>query len=106
MGSYQAVLHKQAFSDLVLNGSFTLHISGDVLQESILDYHYEILYLSERSIESSVFEGASRCDVLIEFDQTPKDLKSVQIKPVSQGSMMQISPQWKKVQITQTLERQ
>ena len=97
-GSYHAVLHKQAFSDLILDGSFTLHISGDGLQESILGYHYEILYHSERSIESSLFEVATRCDVLIEFDQTPKDLKSVQIKPVSQGSMIQISPQWKKVQ--------
>ena len=97
-GSYQAVLHKKEFSDSVLDGSFTLHISGSDVPQSTLGSYYEILYISQRSIESSVFVVSACCDVYIEFDQRPKDLQAVQIKPVSQGSMLQISPQWKKVQ--------
>lgn len=97
-GSYQAVLHKQAFSNSVFNGNFTGHISGDGLPDSVSGHHYDILHNPQQCIQSSVFVVVACCGVWAEFEQRPMGLGFVQIKPVYQGSMMKVSPQWKQVQ--------
>ena len=97
-GLYQAVLHKQAFSNSVFDGNFTVHISGVGLQESVSGQHFDILDNPRQRIQSSVFVVVACCDVWVEFEQRPMGLGSVQIKPVSQGSMIKVSPQWKQVQ--------